>query len=58
MLSVDMSPVQWTDRPPPDLTAGPIDPIWEREAAGSNPAIPTKSAAHNVCSRLPGWLSR
>jgi hypothetical protein len=28
MLSVDMSPVQWTDRPPPDLTAGRIDPIW------------------------------
>jgi hypothetical protein len=41
MLSVDVSPVQWTDRPPPDLTAGRLDPIWEREAAGSNPVTPT-----------------
>ena len=58
MLSVDMSPVQWSDRPPPDRTAGRIDLIWEQAAAGSNPAIPTKSAAHNVCSRLPAWLPR
>ena len=43
MLYVGMSPVQGTDRTPPDLPAGWLDLIWEQEAAGSNPAIPTRS---------------
>jgi hypothetical protein len=42
MLSIGMSPVQWTDRTPPGLLAGGLDLIWEQEAAGSNPAIPTR----------------
>ena len=41
MLSVDMSPVQWTDRPFQTSSAGRMDPIWEQEAAGSNPVTPT-----------------
>ena len=43
MLSVGMSPVQWTDKTPPDLLAGGPHLIWEQEAAGSNPAIPSSS---------------
>ena len=43
MLFVGMSPVQWSDRTSPDPTAGWLDLIWEQEAAGSNPAIPTSS---------------
>jgi hypothetical protein len=42
MRSVGVSPVQWTDRTPPDLSADGLDLIWEQEAAGSNPAIPTR----------------
>jgi hypothetical protein len=42
MLSVSISPVQWADRTSPDLPAVGRDLIWEQEAAGSNPAIPTK----------------
>src|SRR5690349_21508973 len=41
--SVGMTPVQWTGRTPLDLPAGGPDLIWEQEAAGSNPAIPTRS---------------
>ena len=41
MLPVGMSPVQWTDKTPPDLLAEGPHLIWEQEAAGSNPAIPT-----------------
>src|SRR5262245_50416893 len=43
MLSVGMSPGQWTGRTPPDLSAVGLNLIWEQEAAGSNPAIPTRS---------------
>jgi hypothetical protein len=51
MLSVDMSPVQWTDRRPPALTAGGIDPILEQEAAGSNPVNPDqKRSSQRVLS--------
>ena len=43
MVPIGMSPVQWTDKTPPDLLAEGPDLIWEQEAAGSNPAIPTTS---------------
>jgi hypothetical protein len=49
MLSEGMSPVQRTDRTPPDLPAGGLYLIWEQEAAGSNPAIPT---IFQICCRL------
>jgi hypothetical protein len=52
MLSVGMSPVQWTDKTSPDLPAGGPDLIWEQEAAGSNPAIPTKLAGHSLTEAL------
>jgi len=43
MLSAGMSPAQWTGKTSPDLPArGPVL-VWEQEAAGSNPAIPTRS---------------
>jgi len=43
MLSAGMSPAQWTGKTSPDLPArGPVL-VWEQEAAGSNPAIPTSS---------------
>ena len=41
MRSVGMTLVQRTGRTPLDLPAGGADLIWEQEAAGSNPAIPT-----------------
>ena len=43
MRSVGMTLVQRTGRTPLDLPAGGPDLIWEQEAAGSNPAIPTSS---------------
>jgi len=52
MVSVGMSPVQWTDRAPPDIPAGGLDLIWEQEAAGSNPAIPTSSEHMSILMRL------
>ena len=54
MLSVGMSPVQWTDRTPPDLPADGLDLIWEQEAAGSNPAIPTGQRLVSG-GLVPGW---
>src|ERR1700733_308194 len=32
--------------------------LWEQEAAGSNPAIPTKHAGHRACGRPSAWLLR
>src|SRR5215469_15745936 len=48
MLSVGMSPVQWPNETLPDLPAGGLDLIWEQEAAGSNPAIPTRSERKSI----------
>jgi len=53
MLSVGMSPVQWTDKTPPDLLAGGPHLIWEQEAAGSNPAIPTRSEHISILAEVP-----
>ena len=32
--------------------------LWEQEAAGSNPAIPTKHAGRRACGRPSAWLLR
>jgi hypothetical protein len=49
-----MSPVQWTDKTSLDLPAGGPDLVWEQEAAGSNPAIPTSSEARHRLLSLTG----
>src|SRR5215472_2813411 len=47
-----MSPVQWTDKTSPDLLAGEPHLIWEQEAAGSNPAIPTRSEHMSILTQV------
>ena len=48
MLSAGMSPAQWTGKTSPDLPArGPVL-VWEQEAAGSNPAIPTGVMSQDI----------